>query len=169
MIFKWIRKHILFTTLILIELSVFSNYVLGLFNLRYRFFVIQIFCLLAFAGIMAGIIQGIRKLNEKKTRLACYIALFVTTFALMVVGFLPLVFFFGATSEKATYLYGDKYSALKSDFIDVTIDYYEYKNFLVSGTEIKYDDFFPVSVNDEPIRSRHYPDGTSEVILGQGG
>jgi hypothetical protein len=167
--FVRIKKHILLTTIIFIVIGVVMGFLLSLFHLRFRFFVLQGFILVSFIGIVAGIIQLISRLDNKHARRGYYVALFATLLGLFVWIWLPLLLFFWGNYEKTEYLYDEKYSAHYDEFLDVYIYYYDYKNFFISGTDIRYEDDYPGAVMGDPIRYRYNEDGTIEVIMGHGG
>ncbi|SDB66765.1 hypothetical protein [Butyrivibrio sp. INlla16] len=67
------KRHILLDTLILSAAFKILNDLLQAHKLRFRFFVIQVVVTLAVIGIIVGIIQLIRRQNNKKARRLAYI------------------------------------------------------------------------------------------------
>ena len=134
---NWIKKHIFISALLFIAGYVILNLLLTLFNLRFRFFVLQAAVLISIVGIVGGIIQLIHNLSiGENGKTALYLAVGAVTFTLCVVLYLPGLVFFLGQSEATKYVDGVKYSAHTDEFFDRYIYYYEYKNFLISGNEL---------------------------------
>lgn len=134
---KWIKAHILVSTLIFIIGYVLMALLLLELKLRFRFFVLQAVVLISIVGIVGGIVQNIHNLSiEEKGKMVLYTAVGAVTFVLCIVSSLPALVFFLGQSEATKYVDGVKYSAHTDEFLDRYIYYYEYKNFLISGNEL---------------------------------
>ncbi|WP_155831953.1 hypothetical protein [Butyrivibrio sp. WCD2001] len=165
----WMKRHILFETLILIAVFKILNDLLQAHKLRFRFFVIQVVVTLAVIGIIVGIIQLIRRQNNKKARRLAYIATTATIVLGMFYAFLPITIFYLGERETTAYIDGVKYSANTSEFLDRFVYYYEYKNFFISGNVLKIRDEYPGFTGPTPIRTVYDEDGNGTVVMGQGG
>lgn len=95
--------------------------------------------LIVFGGI-AGVCQLIFKLKKKACKIAG--AIF---FAIFLYYFIPVLFVASAFSYTPEYVIvkdGHKYVAYVNSFLKTRVFYYDYKNFLVAGSQKKLEEFY---------------------------
>ncbi|MCR5657025.1 MAG: hypothetical protein K6G06_06125, partial [Butyrivibrio sp.] len=69
-ILKWVRHNILETTVLIIIAFALSAIVLSALHLRFRFFMYQGIVIFSVLGIVIGIIQKVRRNENKKVQIA---------------------------------------------------------------------------------------------------
>ncbi|MCR5656861.1 MAG: hypothetical protein K6G06_05295, partial [Butyrivibrio sp.] len=143
--------------------------VLSALHLRFRFFMYQGIVIFSVLGIVIGIIQKVRRNENKKVQIAIYVATTATLIFCVIYFFLPLAIFFFGQSEKTAYIDGVKYSAHTDEFLDRYIYYYDYKNFFISENKLKMQDSYPGCIVGDPIRAVYDEHGNKIIIQGNGG
>ncbi len=133
-------KKVLFTSTALLVTYILTEVILGIFGLQLRAWINVVWLWATFGGFVLGVIL-IFIMTRKKTILFGMIA----TVALVVgILFSPVgidvLLFFGQIPHKeyVTEIDGHKFVGYEDDVWDVCIDFYDYKNPFVSGTEKRF-------------------------------
>lgn len=133
-----------------------SSIILKLFNLQYRAWV-NVFCIaVVCVCLLLGLVLSYISFNSIKKKLLLLIA-FLLSLGFIWICRLPIVIFCEAIPHKdrVDTIDGRTFVGYEDDFWDRSIDYYEYKNFLVAGSKR----FFSLyTVDENPDGSLAYYD-----------
>lgn len=157
-IFKQIKNHIFISDLIFIGINIFLNFILYLFNIRFRLWVIIFIILISILGLVIGILQLIYLSKNKKLAIL-FSLLDIIPLLILIFIFMPIISFvalFSYKPEHVTTLENNKYVAVVSSFLHVDVDYYDYYGFLLMGTKVKIHGYFGKGGYD-PFNSPNLP------------
>lgn len=136
-----IKRHILLSSILFIIFIILLQFVLSLFHLRFRLWVIMIFLILSILGLGIGLLQ---KIHQKKTFLFLSVWFFVVIVflisPLLYLGFILAIFHY--KPEHTVTLEQKKYVAVVNSFLHVDVDYYDYYGPFLMGTKVKVHGYF---------------------------
>ncbi len=139
---KKIYNNLLATSGVLLVVYLLAQIILNVFGLQFRA-KINVWWLGGVFGLfIIGVIQLYIKTKSKKVLFSMiistviFVALFFNTeFSLLVIGLLEQI----PHEEYVIVIDGYKFVGYEEDFWDVFIDFYDYKNAIVSGTKKRFD------------------------------
>ncbi len=153
---NYIPKIILLDTTILVLMYVVLFFILDIFDLTFRKWVLFLFLLVAAAGLIVGVIQLLLKIEKKalKYTLTCiFVALAVT----IGIATIPITIFAFADEEHIVELDNVKYVAHVDGWMQTYVHYYEYKGPFVEGNTERIKEYYGKGGFD-PIGSEYtYP------------
>lgn len=140
-----LKGKILVITLIFVLINLILNYLLYLFNIRFRLWVIVLIIAISIIGFIIGMFEQFSKVLENKIKAIGLIILTLVPLIVLILIFSPFIFFTAAFSYKPEHkvtLYGNEYVAVVNSFIKVDVDYYNYYGPLLMGTKVKVHGYF---------------------------
>lgn len=140
-----LKGKILVITLIFILINIILNYLLYLFNIRFRLWVIALIVVISIIGFIMGMFEQISKIVENRIKAIGFIILALVPLIVLILIFSPFIFVTAAFSYKPEHkvtLYGNEYVAVVNSFIKVDVDYYNYYGPLLMGTKVKVHGYF---------------------------
>ena len=148
-------------------LYILANILLYFCKLRFRAWFTYFSLAIISLGICICITVNIFKIRKKVVR---YILMtgFLAIYLFLSVKSLPFLFLiFGF--EGTALIDGTKYSVVEIDFLDTDKYYFEYKNFLVSSSRLRIQEFY--TTGDEPLSTEIYDEDGNlvEEIYAEGG
>lgn len=140
----YVPRILLLDTVVFLLLMRLTEEILGLFRLRFRYWVVFLILVLVFVGTIAGIAQLLLQIR-KKTLLTmvfggcCLCALVVSIAAawMAITGFL-----YWGSDEHVVERDGIKYVAHVYGLQHTSVYYYEYKGFLVEGAVMRIEEYY---------------------------
>lgn len=140
-----LKGKILVITLIFVLINLILNYVLYLFNIRFRLWVIVLIIAISIIGFIIGMFEQFSKVLENKIKAIGLIILTLVPLIALILIFSPFIFITAAFSYKPEHkvtLYGNEYVAVVNSFIKVDVDYYNYYGPFLMGTKVKVHGYF---------------------------
>lgn len=140
-----LKGKILVITLIFVLINLILNYLLYLFNIRFRLWVIVLIIAISIIGFIIGMFEQFSKVLENKIKAIGLIILTLVPLIVLILIFSPFIFITAAFSYKPEHkvaLYGNEYVAVVNSFIKVDVDYYNYYGPLLMGTKVKVHGYF---------------------------
>lgn len=139
-ILKHYSKYILLDTLVIAMLFVGAHGILSLFHLKFIEWVYYVVIGIITIGILMGIFQLLLKIRKNCVK---YVAICVEAICLIPLTYI-CIFLFAFTYKPMHIVEKDgiKCVAYVRAFLQVYVDYYEYKNPLITGDEVLFTDCF---------------------------
>lgn len=140
-----LKGKILVITLIFVLINLILNYLLYLFNIRFRLWVIVLIIAISIIGFIIGMFEQFSKVLENKIKAIGLIILTLVPLIVLILIFSPFIFITAAFSYKSEHkvtLYGNEYVAVVNSFIKVDVDYYNYYGPFLMGTKVKVHGYF---------------------------
>ncbi len=166
-IFKKLRKSALLYTVIYICILITTDYILNIFNMNYREWVLILSFILIVIGFIVSIIQFICKINNKIIKIVTSIVFIII---LMPCAFYTFMFCSIGYEEEHVVIKDDKKMvAYVHNFMETYVRYYDYKSFLTKGAEPRIEEYYgnggfdPIE-NNHPVISVKYYDENGNVI-----
>lgn len=161
-IFTKIKNNLLLYSVIFIIFNILLNFILYLFNLKFRLWFIIFIILVSIVSLIGGII-----LRIKKNGFTLLIKRLLVLFSFLICIFFVVIFqYFKAISfafafiyrpEHTTKLDDKKYVAVVSSFLNVDVDYYDYYGPFIMGTKARVHGYFGKGGYD-PFINKNTPD-----------
>ena len=139
-ILKHYSKYILLDTLVVATLFAGAHAILSLFHLKFIEWVYYAVIGIITIGILLGIFQLLLKIRKNNVK---YVAICVGAICLIPLTYICILLF--AFTYKPMHIVekdGIKCVAYVRAFLQVYVDYYEYKNPLIIGNEVLFTDYF---------------------------
>ena len=139
-ILKHYSKYILLDTLVVATLFAGAHAILSLFHLKFIEWVYYAVIGIIIIGILLGIFQLLLKIRKNYVK---YVAICVGAICLIPLTYICILIF--AFTYKPMHIVekdGIKCVAYVRSFLQVYVDYYEYKNPLIIGNEVLFTDYF---------------------------
>ena len=139
-ILKHYSKYILLDTLVVATLFAGAHAILSLFHLKFIEWVYYAVIGIIIIGILLGIFQLLLKIRKNYVK---YVAICVEAICLIPLTYICILIF--AFTYKPMHIVekdGIKCVAYVRSFLQVYVDYYEYKNPLIIGNEVLFTDYF---------------------------
>lgn len=136
-----LKQNIFLITGIFIIFNIILSFVLYLFNIRFRMWVINVIMLLSLIGISIGIIKSIcnKTWLERINIICCLICFFLFIILLIVfMPFIAIIALYKIPTEHTVTLDNKKYVAVVNSFIKyVDVNYYNYYGPFLMGTKVR--------------------------------
>ena len=158
------KRYILTYSTFFIVLSIIINFILYLFNIRFRNVIIIGIIIISAVSFIAGVIQLILKFTEdsKKARIV-----FMILFLLIILILSPIIYFVFLLSvflyqpEHIVVLNDKKYVARVESFLHVNVYYYDYYGPILMGNKVKIFGYFGKGgydpfINEENVEKVEY-------------
>lgn len=139
-ILKHYSKYILLDTLVVATLFAGAHAILSLFHLKFIEWVYYAVIGIIIIGILLGIFQLLLKIRKNYVK---YVAICVGAICLIPLTYICILIF--AFTYKPMHIVekdGIKCVAYVRAFLRVYVDYYEYRNPLITGDEVLFTDYF---------------------------
>lgn len=140
-----LKGKILVITLIFVLINIILNYLLYLFNIRFRLWAIVLIIAISIIGFIIGMFEQFSKVLENKIKAIGLIILTLVPLIVLILIFSPFIFITAVFSYKPEHkvtLYGNEYVAVVNSFIKVDVDYYNYYGPFLMGTKVKVHGYF---------------------------
>lgn len=159
-IFTKIKNNLLLYSVIFIIFNILLNFILYLFNLKFRLWFIIFIILVSIVSLIGGIILRIKKNGFTlliKRLLVLFSFLICIFFVVIFQYFKAISFAFIYKPEHTTKLDDKKYVAVVSSFLNVDVDYYDYYGPFIMGTKVRVHGYFGKGGYD-PFINKNTPD-----------
>lgn len=147
-----LRKNILMYTIIYICTFIIINLILNIFNMNYREWIYLVSLILIGMGLVIGVIQLLCKIKKKIVKI---IAIILFIIVLIPCGLYTYIFcIFAYQPEHVVMRDGKKMVAYVNGFMDIYVEYYDYKNFFAVGNKLKIKEYYGDGGFD-PIKNKY--------------
>lgn len=133
-------KNIFIYVVICIAVVLLLEQLFNIFDLAFRSWFIMLFISLSFLGIFVSLIQLICKIKKKVRRNILLFMSFIIIFPAL--GFSVYMSFMTIDEEFVVTKYDKKMVAKLHSFFSVDVEYYEYKNFLLRGKNVRIHEYY---------------------------
>lgn len=137
---KYIPRSILLDTILYAFIFVALYFILSLFKLMFREWVVIVSAIIIIVGFVIGMIQLFLK-SKKKVVIGVLISIFIVLFLLST----PIIYLFVAFSYKPEHIVvkdEKKYVAYVNGFLRTYVNYYDYINIFVTGSQKRIEEYY---------------------------
>ena len=139
---KWINNNILLFTILTIATLIGCNFVLGIFNMRFRLSMIYSSSIIILIGLIAGTIQLFRKKDKKVKSMIIATCIGIIIVCLLFWKIILLLLAFSYIPEHVVEKENKKYVAHVFSWLDTNVEYYDYINFFLMGKVKRIEEFY---------------------------
>ncbi len=139
------KGKLFISTFIFIIGNIILNYLLYIFNLRFRLWFILLIIIISIIGFTIGMYEQFTKIIDNKLKALGVFLLGLIPIIILIIIFLPFILVTAAFTYKPEHtvtLHGKKYVAVVRSFLHVDVDYYNYYGPLLMGTKVKVHGYF---------------------------
>lgn len=137
---RYIPRSILLDTILYAFIFVALYFILSLFKLMFREWVVIVSAIIIIVGFVIGMIQLLLK-SKKKVVIGVLISIFIVLFLLST----PIIYLFVAFSYKPEHIVvkdEKKYVAYVNGFLRTYVNYYDYINIFVTGSQKRIEEYY---------------------------
>lgn len=144
-IFNKLKSNILLFDFVFVVVNIIINFVLYLFNVRFRLWVIVFIILISLIGFVVGFFQQAYKLSKNRKKVIIFsliVLVFIVSLFLLFLPFLSFAAVFSYRPQHIVILDNNKYVAVVNSYLYVDVDYYDYYGPLLMGTKVRVHGYF---------------------------
>lgn len=152
---KTTRINVLLYTIIYLAIYFILKVILSFLNLDYLQWIKNITLIIGIVGIIVGAIQMILKTENKTVKIIIITVLIIISIIGIILGqLIAFIYISVFVPEHIVIKDGQKMVAYVYSFLDVRVEYYEYKNIFIRGNNVIYEEYYG-SGGYDPFDSEH--------------